>query len=80
MPMIIINERPATSDTFGTPDFSEEFSIDGRRDSTIAIAEFQVTAVEIPEVPDSFLRGMADFQNGRTVDFENVLNNPPPRG
>lgn len=76
MNSITLNQPLATGQTSGT-DFSEKFDVVGRRASAGTATEFRVTAVETSEVPDSFLRGMADFENGRTVDFENTLNNPP---
>ena len=34
--------------------------------------------MEKEAVPESFIRAMDDFKNGRFVDLERALNEPPP--
>jgi hypothetical protein len=52
-----------------------------REPGEIAKFDQSVSREEIEEaepVPESFIRAMDDFENGRFVDLERGLNEPPP--
>lgn len=39
---------------------------------------FSTQIIEDPDIPKSFSSAMTDFENGRIIDLDQALNEPPP--
>jgi hypothetical protein len=74
MMTITPNENPQEQVTFSNNSVRYEMClvVDNQK------AKSTSTILEITDVPESFLRGMADCQNGRVVDMEQAMTDTPP--
>jgi prevent-host-death family protein len=51
----------------------------GRRAVAVLIPADEYLPVKDEDIPESFWQGVKDMEEGRLVDMETALNEPPPR-